>query len=65
MAPNTAMITASHRIMDRTCRRASPTARSRPISRVRSNTDRARVLMIPNIAMRIDSPRSAVTSART
>ena len=36
MAPKIARITASDRIMVRTWRRRMPTARSRPISRVRS-----------------------------
>ena len=35
-APNTAMITDSHLIIVRTCRRCMPTARRSPISRVRS-----------------------------
>ena len=50
-APNRAMITASDRIIVRTWRRFIPTARSRPISWVRSNTDSIRVLTIPIRAM--------------
>ena len=51
MAPNTARITDSERIIARICRRFMPTARSRPISWVRSNTDSMRVLTIPIRAM--------------
>jgi hypothetical protein len=46
-APNSAMITDSDRIIARTWRRFIPTARSRPISRVRSNTDSISVLTMP------------------
>ena len=46
-APNREMITDSERIIRLTCRRFIPTARSRPISWVRSNTDSIRVLTIP------------------
>ena len=56
-APNRAMITASDRIIVRTCRRFIPTARSRPSSRVRSNTDSIRVLTIPIRAMTIARAR--------
>ena len=48
--------------MARTWRGAIPRARSRPISRVRSNTDRARVLAIPKRATTIERPSSAVTN---
>src|SRR6266702_2568504 len=53
IAPSTEMITASQRIIDRTWARVAPTARSRPSSRTRSNTDRASVFTIPNSAMMI------------
>ena len=51
MAPKTARMTDSDRIIARTCRRFMPTARSRPISWVRSNTDSIRVLTMPMRAM--------------
>ena len=51
MAPKMARITDSDRIMARTWRRFMPTARSRPISWVRSNTESMRVLTIPISAM--------------
>ena len=51
MAPKRARITDSERIMARTCRRFIPTARSRPISWVRSNTDSIRVFTMPMRAM--------------
>jgi hypothetical protein len=38
-------------IVDDSCRRLSPTARSRPISRVRSKIDRASVFTIPRTAI--------------
>ena len=41
------MITDSCRIIRRVCRRVIPTARSIPISRVRSNTVRISVFTIP------------------
>ena len=46
-APNVARITASDLIMARTCGRRMPTARSSPISRVRSSTDSMSVFTIP------------------
>jgi hypothetical protein len=52
MAPKMARMTASVRIMVRTWRRFMPTARSRPISRVRSKTESMRVFTIPISAMR-------------
>ena len=64
-APSTAMITDSHRIIERTWRRLIPTARSSPSSRVRSKIDRPRVFTMPNNAMRIARPSSAETSARS
>ena len=48
----------SWRIMRRTWRRVMPTARSIPISRVRSNTVSTSVLTIPNRLMMIDSESS-------
>jgi hypothetical protein len=51
MAPKMARITASDRIMVRTWRRFMPTARRRPISRVRSNTESMRVFTMPMSAM--------------
>jgi len=56
-APKSAMITDSERIIERTCRRFMPTARSRPISRVRSNTDSIRVLTTPISATTTASAR--------
>ena len=47
MAPKRERMTDSDRIMARTWRRLIPTARRRPISWVRSNTDSMRVLTIP------------------
>ena len=55
-APISAVITLSWRIIRRTCRRVIPIARSIPISRVRSNTVRTSVLMIPK---RLTSTESA------
>ena len=50
-APKKLITIDSHRIIERICLRRVPTARSRPISRVRSSTDRASVLMTPTMAM--------------
>ena len=50
-APKTARITDSERIMARIWRRFMPTARSSPISWVRSNTDSISVFTIPMSAM--------------
>ena len=58
-APNRAMTTDSHRTIDRTCARVSPTARSRPISRVRSWIDSDSVLAMPMRAMTMASARRA------
>ena len=55
---------ASHRIDDRTWPRVAPTARVRPISRVRSTTDRMSVFTIPIMAMRMVSSSRAFTSTR-
>ena len=52
--PKTATMTPSSRMAARICRLPMPTARSSPISRVRSNTDRAMVL---------EKPITAITSA--
>ena len=52
------MITASHRIADRSWPRAIPTARRRPSSRVRSWTDSEIVLAMPIRAMMIDRASS-------
>ena len=46
-----AVMTASQRTIRRTCRREAPTARSMPISRVRSLIDSTSVLTIPNSEM--------------
>ncbi len=51
MAPKTARITDSERIMARIWRRRMPTARSSPISWVRSKTDSMSVFTIPIRAM--------------
>ncbi len=59
--PSTATTTASPRIMARTCRRPIPIERSRPISLVRSITDRAMVLTTPNEAMRTLKASSTYT----
>ena len=59
IAPKTARITDSERIMARIWRRFIPTARSSPISWVRSNTDSMRVFTMPMRAMTIARPSSA------
>ncbi len=56
--PNSAMITDSERIIRLTCRRFIPTARSSPISCVRSNTDSISVLTIPISAITTASASS-------
>ena len=58
-APKTARITDSERIIARICRRFMPTARSSPISWVRSNTESISVLTIPISAMITASASSA------
>jgi hypothetical protein len=58
-APITAVMSASPRMIWRICRRDAPTARSSPISRVRSYTDSASVLTMPSRAMSTDSASSA------
>ena len=57
--PWRAMITDSQRMVERSCDRVMPTARSSPSSRVRSRIDRARVLPMPSRAMTIASPSRA------
>ena len=56
--PMSAVITLSWRIIRRTWRRLVPTARSMPISRVRSNTESTSVLTIPKRLTTIDSASS-------
>ena len=50
--PNAATLTASRRIIVRMPARPMPMARSTPISRVRSETDMARVLTMPSEEIR-------------
>ena len=59
--PSAATITDSERIDRRSWPRVMPTARSRPISGVRSTTDRISVLTMPNRAMITARPSSALT----
>ena len=59
-APISAVITASCRIIRRVCRRVIPTARSIPISRVRSKTVRTSVFTIPNRLTMIESAEQDV-----
>ena len=59
MAPKTARMTDSERIMALIWRRRMPTARKRPISCVRSNTESMRVLTMPIKAMSTASANSA------
>jgi len=63
--PNKAMINDSQRTVARTCARVMPIARSKPISRVRSWTDRANVLAMPSTAMTIANASSAYTRLST
>ena len=58
-APKMARITDSDRIIARTCRRFIPTALSRPISWVRSNTDSINVFTIPISAITTAKANSA------
>ena len=58
-APKKLITIDSQRIIVRTCLRSIPTARSIPISRVRSMIDSARVLITPKIAMITLSPSRA------
>ncbi|CPU66142.1 Uncharacterised protein [Mycobacteroides abscessus] len=57
--PNTATSTDSMTIVVASWARPSPTARSSPISRVRSATDSASVLTMPSTATRTESPSRA------
>jgi hypothetical protein len=57
-APKTEITTDSGRTMRRNCHRVMPTARSRPISLVRSITDSASVLTMPSTAMTSDRASS-------
>ena len=57
-APIRAVITLSWRIIRRTWRRVIPIARSIPISRVRSKTERTRVLTMPKRLTITDSASS-------
>ena len=58
-APKTDRITDSERIMARIWRRRMPTARSSPISWVRSKTESIRVLTMPIRAMSTASASNA------
>ena len=51
MVPNSAMTTDSSVIIPHTALRLTPTARNRPISRVRSVTESSSVFVTPRIAM--------------
>ena len=57
-AAEDAVMTPSQRTIRRTWRRVIPTARSIPISRVRSNTVRTSVFTIPNRLTTTDSASS-------
>ncbi len=59
VAPISAVTMLSCRIIRRTCRRVMPIARSIPSSRVRSKTERTRVLTIPNRLTITDKPSNA------
>ena len=54
-APNVDTMIASQRTVRRVWRLFIPTARIRPISRVRSNTPRASVIEMPSTAMTIEN----------
>ena len=58
-APNVARMTDSDRIIARTWGRRMPTARSRPISLVRSSTDSISVFTMPMSAISTASASSA------
>ena len=60
-APISEITTDSQRTIARTWPRVMPTARSRPSSRVRSNTDSARVLTMPSRAITTASSSITVT----
>ena len=57
--PSNEMMIDSQRMASRSCLRVMPTARSNPISWVRSTVDSARVLAMPTRAMMMASPSSA------
>ena len=59
--PKVPISTPSSRTMRRIRRRDMPTARNRPSSRVRSTTDRARVLAIPRAATATANPSRTLT----
>ena len=63
-APISAVMMDSCRIIRRVCRRVRPTARSIPISRVRSNTARASVLTIPKRLTTMVRPRRTYSRLR-
>ncbi len=63
-APKTATMIDSHRTEVRTCLRDIPTARSSPISRVRSTIDSSSVFMMPSSAMKIARNSRAKTRPR-
>ena len=58
VAPISAVITLSWRIIRRAWRRVIPIARSMPSSRVRSNTESTSVLTIPNRLTMTENPSS-------
>ncbi len=60
MAPNVDTMIASQRTIRRVCRLVIPTARIKPISRVRSNTAKPRVIEIPSTAMMMANANSTV-----
>jgi hypothetical protein len=64
MPPNNEMSTPSTRTIRRMRRRDMPTARSRPSSRVRSTTDRARVLAMPRPATSTANNNNTLTIPR-
>ena len=65
MAPNVDTMIASQRTVRRVLRLFIPTARIRPISRVRSNTPRASVIEMPRTAMRMANVSSPVMTRRS
>ena len=58
MAPISAVMTLSWRIMRRAWRRVMPSVRSMPISRVRSKTESTIVLTMPIRLTTIEKPSS-------
>ena len=63
-APNVDTMIASQRTDRRIWRRFIPTARIRPISRVRSKTPRPRVMEMPSTAMTMAKASSPVITSR-